>query len=297
MSEIPFPYLTETEREDFLSIRKGLGNAMKNISSHHGFKHANTVAEYGGYLALAQEGNPYHVMLAGLLHDIRWWDDEERRIRKITPLASEIIETKSTRDILEDLYSHGHISANDYGDMMRAVRRHSLIPDREFVSTRLTMRCLRDADRLSRGGVEGLLSILEANEYHVPFYKPGEPVIKRQKRGVLPYDTIESCIDDIHICGNWRNVMETEEGKRLANALYAVNDVFLETFTKYSHLIEYAPWIAWLKHIVQFQSSKKPTLQRNLEEGDIHAFRKKLLEIENPKLVSVEEFERFRKNL
>lgn len=66
-------------------VRTITGNIKRDVPSHHGVVHDLSVVRFGTYLALVEGVNIRNVQIAAFLHDIRWWDDKEKRIRKIAP--------------------------------------------------------------------------------------------------------------------------------------------------------------------------------------------------------------------
>jgi HD superfamily phosphodiesterase len=276
--------------KDFQGIRETILAQMKSVPAHHGAEHVLLVEEFGTLVGLREGGNVSNIRLGGLLHDLRWWDEEERKVRKIAVSPAEGID--SPEETLRKLYVAGKITPADYGDIVRAVRRHNRLGD----AGRLTTKCVQDADRLSRSGIAGLRSILEANQdYGVPFYNDGAEIIRPPDAPLMPFSAIKSCVDDINSCLDWEKVMSTTTGRRLAPRLNSVNRRFLETFSHMQNIADYDVWLTWLRQQEQVNQPERKALRQLLEQRKVDEYEEALVILEDPKLVSLENFLTFQK--
>lgn len=273
-------------------VQERVREITKGVPDHHGFTHLVRSTTYGKFIALSEGADPIRVQIAGLIHDLRCWDDSERKARKITYQGSEIKTQASSTDILEELRRDGLITDEDFSDIEDAVKRHGM--ENPPVQDTPTVSCLRDADRLSRSGTEGLLSILEANQnYGVPFYIPEGEIFRPDNAPVMPYEDIKSCIDDINACLDWEKMMHTQTGLTLAQQMNRINRAFLSVFSRFPNY-EYDVWIPWLRNIITQQKEKKALLKTVLQSEKLDGFRNGLIEVEDPALLSLENFVEFR---
>lgn len=273
-------------------VRERVQERTKGVPDHHGFAHLDRSATYGKFIALSEGADPIRVQIAELIHDLRWWDDEERKARKIIYQGLETKTQPSSTDILEELRRDGLITDEDFGDIEDAVKRHGM--ENPPVQDTPTASCLRDADRLSRSGAEGLLSILEANQnYDIPFYIPEGEIFRPENASVMPYKDIKSCIDDINACLDWEKIMHTQTGLDLVRQMNKVNRAFLTVFSRFPQY-GYDVWVPWLQKIVSEQRERKALLKTVLQSGKLDDFKDGLVEMENPALLSIENFIKFR---
>lgn len=285
VSELKFPPFVE-------EVKNRVGAIKRDIPPHHGVAHDLSVVRYGTYLALTEGAIVENVQTAVFLHDLRWWDDEEKRARKIAP-QEDGESLPSVTDILNDLRGRRRITQEAYDDILYAVINHNQLPQSEVMRP-LTTKCVADADRLSRFGVGGLLSILEANAtYGVPFYIPGSVTTRPDNAPMIPFDQIKSCVDDINACIDWVHIMETPNGSDLASHLSMVNRTFLETFEGHQNL-SYDVWIPWLRSIIITQASWLRRLEELLNQKQLDKFKSNLFMMEDPDLVHQDRFALFR---
>lgn len=279
------------------SVGETAAEIMGGVPDHHGLAHALSVEEYGIHISLSEKDDPFLTRLACKLHDLRWMEGGDRIARKVKPrsVAAETAEVPSVKDILAPLSREGKISPKNYAAIMLAIRKGSKLPP-EAGFSRPTVRRLRDADRLSRSGVEGLLSTIEANEdYGEPFFNEndGIPIIRPPDAPLIPFKDIKSCITDINSCLDWENIMETDAGRSLVEKLNRVNRAFLETFAAHQNIKDYGIWIGWLEGIVDKIKDEREAIRQLLEQGEIEEYQKELIALEDPQLVSQENFEAY----
>ncbi len=75
------------EARDVLFVRRKVEEVMKGVPSSHGFAedgfgHVQVGTEYALFLAKKERFDPDLARVTFLLHDIRFWDEEERKARK-----------------------------------------------------------------------------------------------------------------------------------------------------------------------------------------------------------------------
>jgi hypothetical protein len=284
---------------------------VENVPSHHGWQHILEVRRF----AKALSGHDFYASkvleAASYLHDLRKWDDQELRARKIkvpwrekgadTDAKSVLREYKT--EVRRDIFPFLEIRKEKrfwqnfvaYRNILEAVRDSGKLPS-ETKEARETTKTLRDADRLARAGIEGLRSILEANkDYGTPFHNPGGEIVRAKDAPMIPEDGIKSCVDDINFCaGDWERIMETDGGKVLMPILDQVNHKFLEIFNQNSEITDYDVWIGWLESILSRQKPERDEINAGLESGDFDRFIAGRTFIENPDLLAQESFDSYR---
>lgn len=292
------------ERSDVEQVYSDVQNVMEGVPSHHGFSedglgHIQLGTEYSLLLAKNEGLDPNLAQVSYLIHDLRWWDGPERRARRIKITGEEGRESGS--DILSRLVFAGKISEGEYSEALEAAEKHSTLPSEDPQSLPLT-RVVRDADRLTRMGVAGLRSVLEANNFYgnVPFYIEGDEIVRAYNAPIIPFDKINSCITDINSCtGDWVKIMETPTGQTLATILSEVNEEFLRTFSLHPGINEYQIWMDWLGQIKDLMANERLLLRRQLTEDwvDTTEYTRRLIMLEEPELVRAKYFERYLETL
>ncbi|HTW96762.1 MAG TPA: HD domain-containing protein, partial [Candidatus Methylomirabilis sp.] len=204
-------------------MRAEVSGITENIPPSHGAPHLFKVSEIAGYLARVLEVKPFLPCVAGLLHDLRFYNEEERRMRKIK-ISEKHAAKKSAGEILDETRD---ITPEEKRAVLDAIEHHSELPQGNEAP--LLLKVLRDADRLSRQGYGGVHSLLSANQFYgVPFYLAGGEILWDPARPLLANENIKSCVDDIHACLGWFQIMETVPGKLLFSIMARVNIRFLE---------------------------------------------------------------------
>lgn len=289
------------ERSDFLDIQERVRAVMRSVPAHHGFGrdgfgHIQVGAECARIVALAERADPNFNAIVYLIHDIRWWDGTERRARSIKVDVSGQPGQESGKDIILPLCAGRKINARQMKDAIEAADKHSKLPSDDLDATPLR-RQIRDADRLSRMGVAGLLSILEGNNYYgnVPFYRDGDEIVRAEDASMIPFKDINTNVTDINSCLDWERILETGSGRILFPVLCRVNREFLQTFAQHQDLRDYNMWVGWLEGIKQRMSMRRLDLRARLEEGQITVgeYIRTLVELEDPRLVSEESFREY----
>jgi hypothetical protein len=273
-----------SQQKAFEAVCVEVMHTTQNVPRSHGALHLFKVAEIAGYLAV-REGNtdPFHAMLAGVLHDLRFWDEAERKIRKIT-ISSEHQSKKSPREVLRSVLT---LSESDENAIVAAIEHHnaSASPDNPPL-----FRVLRDADRCSRQGYDGLLSILAANQFYgVPFYTEGHEILWQLERPLLKNEDIKSAVDDVHAC-NWWPIMETGSGKDLFAVMCKVNFRFLHLLAKgvkegaFTDIHD--PYAYWMGRLTEIFFSQPERVRLNESALLPDRYLELVTKLENPLLLS-----------
>lgn len=263
------------ERSLLDDLAEVVREATQNVPASHGWPHLRKTAEIAYYLALSLKIDPFLPSAAALVHDLRWWSEEERRVRKIKIDES----WKSTTSAKEALAKAG-VSLEDQGVILTAAANH------RSTSSEQLEQIVADADRASRMGIEGLLSILYADlKYGVPFYNRGRPILWDQHSPLVPNEEIESCIDDVRACQGWWLLQQTTPGIRLFRLTTRVNDRFLRLFAE-NQKDSYEAWIPRLERIRRSQQEIRESLYRSLlEKKDPSLYEAAVIRLESPDLL------------
>jgi len=217
----------------------------RNIPSSHGAPHALRVASFAKEIAGKEGINVYLARFVGPFHDLRYFDEEERVVRKLN-ISSSQTGMKDISQILKEFterFGWPEVGARE--EILFAIQNHNKLPSTEEQAPPL-LRILRDADRLSRLGKLGLLSILEANRlYGVPFYNVGETISWSFSTPLIANEDIKSAITDVRACLSWWQIFETRTGRLQFLELFGANTSFLTQFADFPILDNYACWIRW----------------------------------------------------
>ncbi len=223
--------------------RETMIRLLAGCPPHHGVTHHLLVERHVGYLCLLLGLDDYLPRLVALIHDLHYSEEEERKARGLS-LDKERRSGSQPALILEALFQSGYLTAREKSEVERQLARVALLPTRR--DRNLGLAVVRDADRLSRLGREGLLSILEANrDYGVPFYLEGDPVDWSPDVSLLPNRKIRSCISDVVACLSWRQIIETPPARVLFDYLAGFNLRFLAEFRE-GRNPDYEYWINWI---------------------------------------------------
>ncbi|MFH0806305.1 MAG: HD domain-containing protein [Candidatus Brennerbacteria bacterium] len=266
------------QHHQIFQIVEKVRSVTRNVPESHGALHLLTVADIAEHLAVCEGVDPFRAAVAGALHDLRFWDEEERKIRKIV-VSPERRSTESPESILRSISGFSEVET---AAILRAIECHNTAPTPNESALHTV---LRDADRCARQGYEGLLSILVANRFYgVPFYQKGAEILWDLERPLVKNEDIKSAMDDIHAC-NWWPIMETSSGKELFRVMCGVNFRFLELFAQsvedgtFSRLTNpYSYWIRRLRGVLEDQEGER-ALQENPGSAE---YRKLAVKLEDP---------------
>ena len=265
-------------RKSLLDLREVVKEVTKNVPASHGWPHLRKAGEIACYLALRLGIDPFLAVVSAFVHDLRWWDESERKVRKI-----KVGESQKATMSAEEVLAKAGASLDDQRVILEAIAKHS---SRSLgASLNLTTSILRDADRASRMGYEGLLSILTANNgYTVPFYNEGNPILWDPSMPLVPNEEIKSCVDDVRACQSWWLIQETTPGKMLFRVVGWVNYQFLQIFQK--NRGTYETWIPRLEEILRTQQKIRENLCESLlEKENISSYEETVLNLESPCLI------------
>ena len=301
------------KERDIKKIKSGVSRIMEGVPASHGWEHAQAVEEYGTYLSLSQGIRPELIKLAALLHDLRWEEGEERQARglpvEIKKGSKRDTRTKgATKRTLVGLYTEGKLEATQIGNITRATVRHGRLPE-DIRHPSPIINVLMDADRLSRQGIEGLISIVESNRSSVPFCQ-NRAKIKQltwpTNTPLFPHEKIKSCIDDLQDCDSWWNLINEPHAYSLFQTSRQVNRKFAEVFAthvekqrakKKGSIKDYDVWLGWLKGIEEKTKPQREKARELLAKGDHEAYRENLITAERKarEELTIENFETYLK--
>ena len=229
------------EQKTIEIVKEKTREILAELPELHGWDHTVLVAHYAKLLAIGEEKNTFHAEMASWTHD--WGrafekdDIEKRPHAKLSGLAS--------KDFYRLLYEEGKIDAFQYGDIQRAIRRHSGRAE----TNRDTLRITRDADKLSRfdplGFYHDLLGCLK--EEKLPLYAVGQPIIRSADAPIMEWPEVKCVIDGLNFCLDFEKMAETNSAKKLFEKLNATYKSFLNLFSRHSDLLDGELWTAFSK--------------------------------------------------
>lgn len=222
-------------------IKEKTKEILEELPELHGWDHTVLVAQYTKLLAIGEKKNVFNAEMAGWTHD--WGrafekDDKEKRPHaKLSGIVS--------KDFYRSLYEQGRIDALQYGDIQRAVRRHSGAAKTD----RDTLKLTRDADKLSRfdplGFYQNLQGILR--EEGLPFYVAGQSIIRPADAPIMERKDKKCVIDGLNFCLDWEKMAETDSAKKLFAKLDITYKSFFELFSRHNDLTDGEFWVAFTK--------------------------------------------------
>jgi len=242
-----FKFLSDEEKQLLNCLYREISEIVKDVIGH-GINHHLATSRYAYTLSLA-DGKGRHNFLAalcGIIHDLRWWDDKERKARKLK--IDKIEGVPSPVDILDGLLEQKIITADERSTCALVISAHSDLPTEQAPAL---LKYLRGGDRLSRFGVEGLKLLFELNyHYHLsgnntPFYIEGGKISWNRDDGIIPNSEIKSCVDDVRACLSWILIAETPAETVLMNQLEEPLVEFLRVF----HWHQINSYEFWLEKI------------------------------------------------
>ncbi len=274
-----------SEVEEITRLRMGESDRI------HGIEHVEVVAWLAKYLAEKEGGKVLEAAVGGWLHDWGRKGETERREKGVKIPHAEVSRTKSQRLILQPLLTEGKITEEQYQRILAVIEAHSKLPEGKMLEKKI----LRDADRLSRFSAMGLQQVVKsATEVDgKPFYLEGQPITNPKE--FFGRKNLKCAIDDINFVVHWREILETEAAKQLANKfkLFEIYESFLRTFEKYKDTVDQEIWLKWIASAAE--NSKKP-IDKLKQENKAHHEETSLediLALEAPDVFSEENFKRF----
>jgi len=246
------------EWETLKVIKEKTKESLIGMSECHGWEHTVIVANFAKLLALNEGGDIFNAEAAAWSHD---WG---RTLEKTGGPPHAELSFEISKDFYRKLYEEGKINSQQYGDIQRAIKRHSLMGDTE----RTTLRIVRDADRLSRFGPVGLYHVaLWMTEQKYPFYLAGQPIKRLPEAPVMKQKEAKCTVDMFNFCLSWEKVLETDSAKKIFDKLKKISEAFLILFSRHANLTDEKLWIAFLaqyagefkEKIIDFENSFQET--------------------------------------
>ncbi|MDO8667856.1 MAG: HD domain-containing protein [bacterium] len=280
----------EDKKNVIEQLRSLTEEKLKNFSDGHGLGHVLKVAELAKLIALGDGKNVFNAEAAALTHD--WGradeasDPKKRKHAELSAIAAQAP--------YRQFYERGQINAMQYGEIMRAVKRHSL----NEKTARETLPIIRDADRLSRFGAVGMYqNTLALSEMaNVPFYLKGRPVIREENAPIMGRKDMKCNVDNFNFVLDWRKMMETESGKKIMAILEPSWRAFLELVSNHLETNDKNFWLEYLR-------SRAEIVQTNVElykkdpEHRLATFDDQLEMLKQTENVSIFSEEKFQKYL
>lgn len=282
---------SRTEGEALDAIKAETKKQLKNISDFHGWEHTELVADYAKLIAVGDGKNVFNAEVAGLTHDwgraVEGQDTAKRKHAELSGVVS--------KDFYRELYENKKITAKQYGETQRAVRRHSLNTE----TTRETLKIVRDADRLSRFGALGLYHNIKglAEEWQLPFYIDGQEVLRPENSPVMKRSELKCVVDHLNFVFEWIKIMETETGKKIIKIFEPNYRALLKLISQHRDIKETKTWLDFLEpYALDFKKKKEEfedSFQWTGTATDSEAWLKFYAEVDNQQVFTEENFEKF----
>jgi len=276
-------------------VREKTKEILEGLSDSHGWEHTVLVADYAKLLAVGEgrkEVDVANAEMAGLTHD--WGRALEKS--DLEHRSHAVLSREASRDVYRELWEQGKITAPQYGEIQRAIGRHSLFGE----TPRETLKIVRDADRLSRFGSLGLQhTILYWVEEGTPFYIKGHPIIQPVDAPGLKLKDVKCAIDALNFCLEFEKTFETESASKICDKLKKTNRAFLELFSAHQDLNDGRLWLDFLqKPAIEFKR-RKEEFARNFswtgDKGDLEKWLMFYEKVEGPEIFTEEKFQDFLK--
>ena len=241
ISEQPEQEKKDREQKTIEIVKEKTREILAELPELHGWDHTVLVAHYAKLLAVGENKSVFNAEMAGWTHD--WGRAFEKAGTEKRPHAK--ISGIVSKDFYRLLYEEKRIDALQYGDIQRAVSRHSSPAETD----RNTLKLTRDADKLSRfdplGFYQNLQGILKEEGF--PFYIAGQQIIRPADAPIMERKDKKCVIDGLNFCLDWEKMAETESAKKLFAKLDATYKSFFDLFSRHSDLTNGDFWVAFTK--------------------------------------------------
>jgi len=272
------------------TLEKETLDKFANLSDGHGLGHTLRVKELAKIIALGENADTFKAETAALLHDWgRATEASDPQKRNHAVLSAE-----AAKPLFRDFYEHKLIGAQQYGDIMRAIKRH----DKRQETSRETLTIVRDADRLSRFGAVGMYQNMLGNFDEMPdalFYIEGHTVLKDNDAPALRGKDVQCQIDDFNAVRDYVRILKTESGKKIAQILEPSWHAFLELVSRHLEINDNSFWLAYLKSRAEIVQMKMTAYQQN-PDNQMETFDDQLAmlrQIEDVSIFSEDEFKKY----
>lgn len=281
------------DQETLGIIKERTEEQFRNFPEFHGWEHTDLVAGYAKLIALGEGKDVFNAEAAGLTHDWgRTVEGQDTARRKHAELSGVV-----SKDFYRKLYEEKRIDAEQYGEIQRAIRRHSLNKE----TTRETLKIVRDADRLSRFGSLGLFHNLKGlmEDWKMPFYLDGQTIIRSDDAQIMERKEAKCAVDMLNFVLDWRKLIETEAGRRLIKVFEPSYKAFLKLISNHVDIKDPQMWLGFIKQYADAFKNKKEEFKRNFlwtgTAADFEEWLKFYEQIEDPLMFSEENFQAFLK--
>lgn len=288
-----FSEQAQKDRETLGIIKGKTKEQFKDFSDYHGEGHTELVAGYAKLIALGDDKDVFNAEAAGWTHDWgRAAEEHDPAKRKHAELSGVV-----SRDFYRKLYEEKRITAIQYGEIQRAVRRHSLNKE----TPRETLKIVRDADRLSRFGSLGLYHNIRGlvEDWKLPFYVEGQPVIRSDDAPVMEMKEVKCVVDVLNFVFDFRKLLETDAGRRLFKIFEPSYKAFLKLISNHVDIKDPQTWLDFLKRYADAFKNKKEEFEKDFQwtgtKTDFEEWLKFYEQIEDPQMFSEENFQVFLK--
>lgn len=279
------------DQEALALVKAKTRELLANLPELHGWEHTALVAHYAKLLALGEKRNIFNAEMAGWTHDWGWAFEKTDKEKRPHATLSGVV----SKDFYWTLYEKERLNALEYGDIQRAVRRHS----RAGETPRDTLKIVRDSDRLSRFDPVGFYHNTQGIliEEGLPFYVAGQPIIRATDAPVMERKDKKCVIDGLNFCLDWVKIAETASARKMFKQVRNTYDSFLQLFSRHTDLTDGQLWIAFLKkHADEFRKKKEDfekTFVWSETEKDLEKWLKFYEENVDQKFYSEEKFQEF----
>lgn len=223
-----------------LELENFVRNRIKNVPNHHGFRHVDKVRNYSKEICRLEGGDMFATEIAALAHDLGRAvekDDHEKRPHSVLSVCE-------IEDFLKNLQDRKLLDSKDSEKIRTAIINHSSLPKKE---ADLMEKIIRDADRLTRFGISGIIDNLEyIRDQDLPFYIDEEKIFYGENE--VMYSKPKSAIGGINFTYSWKNILELDSSKKMAEPELGVVEEFLELFSNHKEIRDYDFWINFLRY-------------------------------------------------
>ena len=283
------PKEEDAEKKVIDELRSITLEKLKDISDGHGLGHVFNVEEKAKLIALGEGQSVFMADAGALTHD---WGRADEPTDPLKRYHAEL-SFEAAKEPYRRFYEQGRITAKQYGEIMRAVKHHSL----SKVTARKILPIIRDADKLSRYGAVGMYqNMLAYSEMaDVPFYLDGQPVIREQAAPVMGRKDVKCYIDNFNFVLDWRKMMETESGKKIELALEPSWRAFMDLVSRHLDINDKDFWLGYLKSRAEIVQAKA-LLNKKSSDNKMETFEDQLellRRTEDASIFSEEEFQKY----
>lgn len=257
-------YKGSIKQDTLKLIEEETKRQLEGISEFHGLGHTELVAKFSKVIALGENQDSTLAEAAAWTHD--WGRVKEKSDPQKRPHAE--LSALVSKEFYRKLYEENKITPQQYGEIQRAVKLHSLSGE----TIRETLKIVRDSDKLSRFGPLGIYhNVLGLIEEMVPFYIESEEIIRPEDAPIMERKDAKSVISMLNFCYDWKKMLETESAKKIMGKLDANYKAFLELFLNHKDMTDGKFWISFLREAADNFRKEESEFQNKLSKKNNRA--------------------------